>query len=251
MIWSPSTTLPAASTARQRSASPSWAMPTSAPTRTHVLGERVEVRRADAVVDVQAVGVGADHGDAGARVAEGLGRDSGGRAVRAVEHDVDAVEPVRQRPEQVHDVAVFGVGEAADAPDVARRSAAASGPDMAASMRCSTTSGSLTPPRAKILMPLSGAGLCDAETMTPKSASMSAIRNAADGRGQHAGVEHVDAGRGEAGRDGGGEELTRDARIARDDGGEALAGGACAPRQYGPGPGRQQSPGPGRERDRR
>ena len=39
------------------------------------------------------------------------------------------------------------------------------------------------PPRAKNLMPLSGAGLCDAETMTPKSASMSAIRNAAAGVG--------------------------------------------------------------------
>src|SRR6478736_1462271 len=56
-------------------------------------------------------------------------------------------------------------------------------PDIADSMRSSTTSGSFTPPRAKILMPLSGAGLWDAETMTPKSASMSAIRNAAAGVG--------------------------------------------------------------------
>ena len=50
-------------------------------------------------------------------------------------------------------------------------------------MRSSTSSGSLAPPRAKNLMPLSGAGLCDAETMTPKSASMSATRNAAAGVG--------------------------------------------------------------------
>src|SRR3954452_10409038 len=50
-------------------------------------------------------------------------------------------------------------------------------------MRSSTSSGSLTPPRAKILMPLSGAGLCDAEIMTPKSAPMSLIRNAAAGVG--------------------------------------------------------------------
>ena len=34
MIWSPSITRPSASTARHRSASPSCAMPTSAPVRT-------------------------------------------------------------------------------------------------------------------------------------------------------------------------------------------------------------------------
>ncbi len=36
---------------------------------------------------------------------------------------------------------------------------------------------------AKNLMPLSAAGLCDAETTTPKSAPMSSIRNAAAGVG--------------------------------------------------------------------
>ncbi|HTH05702.1 MAG TPA: hypothetical protein VL916_07520 [Ilumatobacteraceae bacterium] len=82
----------------------------------HVLRQKIQVRRTHAVVDVQPVGVGADHGHPGSRIAEGLGRHSGGGAVRAVEHDMDAVEPVRQRTQQVHDVAVFGVGEAADAP---------------------------------------------------------------------------------------------------------------------------------------
>ena len=84
----------------------------------HVLSQRVQVGRADTVVDVEAVGVGADHGDAGAGIAERLGRDSGCRAVGAVEHHVQAVEAVRQRREQVHDVAVFGVGEPADAADI-------------------------------------------------------------------------------------------------------------------------------------
>ena len=119
MIWSPSTTLPSASTARQRSASPSWAMPTSAPCSRTAACSELEVRRADAVVDVQAVGVGADDGDPRAGVAERLGRDAGCRAVRAVEHDVEAVEAVRQRAEQVHDVAVLGVGEPPDAADAA------------------------------------------------------------------------------------------------------------------------------------
>ena len=49
---------------------------------------------------------------------EDLGRDAGRGTVGAVEHDVDAVEAVREAAEQVHDVAVFGVGEPADAADV-------------------------------------------------------------------------------------------------------------------------------------
>ena len=72
----------------------------------------------DAVVDVHAVRRVADDGDAGAGVGEDLRRDARGRAVRAVEHDVDAVEPVREAAEQVEDVAVLGVREAADAADV-------------------------------------------------------------------------------------------------------------------------------------
>ena len=42
---------------------------------------------------------------------------------------------------------------------------------MAASMQFSTSSSSLCPPGPKILMPLSGIGLYDAEIMTPKVAS--------------------------------------------------------------------------------
>ena len=48
------------------------------------------------------------------------------------------------------------------------------------------------------------------------------------GRGRdHAGVEHVDAARGEAGGDGGGDELTGDARVAGEDGDGALPGGSA------------------------
>jgi hypothetical protein len=45
------------------------------------------------------------------------------------------------------------------------------------------------------------------------------------GRRQRARVEHVDAGGGETRLDGGAEEVPRDARVARDDGGEPLARG--------------------------
>ena len=85
-------------------------------------------------------------------------------------------------------------------------------------MRCSTTSGSFMPPRAKILMPLSGAGLCDAETITPKSASMSAIRNAVAGVGRTPASSTSTPEVASPADDGGGEELAGDARVARDDG---------------------------------
>src|ERR671931_398491 len=52
----------------------------------------VEVRGADPVVDVAPVGLGADHGDGRVEAAEDLGRHLIGRAVGAVEHDVEALE---------------------------------------------------------------------------------------------------------------------------------------------------------------
>ena len=224
MIWSPSTTLPAASTARQRSASPSWAMPTSAPTRDDVLGERVEVRRADAVVDVEAVGVGADDGDAGAGIPERLGRDSGCRAMRAVQHDVDAVQPVRQRREQVQDVAVLGVGEARDAPDVA-----------AGGLQLRARHGGLDALLDDVGQ-LDAAAREDLDAVVGRRVVRRRDHDAEvgvdvgdeerRGRGrQNARVEHVDAGGGEACLDGGAEEVTRDARVAGDDRGEAASGG--------------------------
>ena len=67
-------------------------------------------------------------------------------------------------------------------------------------------------------MPLSGAGLCEALIMTPKSALEVADEERRRGGRDDPGVEHVDAGAGEPGRDGGGEELARDAGVAREDG---------------------------------
>jgi hypothetical protein len=116
MISSPPMTLPCASTARHRSASPSWAMPRSAPCSTTAAG--AEVRRADAVVDVDPVRIVADHGVAGPRVREHLGRHSRGRTVRAVDHDVQTVETRRKGGEEVQDVPVLGIREPADAADV-------------------------------------------------------------------------------------------------------------------------------------
>ena len=74
--------------------------------------ERGRAGRADRLVDVEAVGTVADRGHARAELGEHLRRDLVGRAVRAVEHDVDAVEPVREGGQQMQDVAVLRIGEA-------------------------------------------------------------------------------------------------------------------------------------------
>src|SRR5664279_4690174 len=54
---------------------------------------------------------------------------------------------------------------------------------MAFSMASSTASSSFSPPAAKILMPLSGIALCEAEITTPRSAPRSSVRNATAGVG--------------------------------------------------------------------
>ena len=84
-IASPSTTSPARSTARQRSASPSWAMPRSAPCAPHGLDHRAEMGGADAIVDVPAVGVAADGVHLGAGPAVDLGGGGEGGAMRGVD----------------------------------------------------------------------------------------------------------------------------------------------------------------------
>ena len=82
---------PAASTARQRSASPSWAMPTSAPCSTHGGLQRLQVGRAAAVVDVEAVRARRrSRRPRRTGAAQRLGRDLGGGAVGAVDDDASA-----------------------------------------------------------------------------------------------------------------------------------------------------------------
>src|SRR5690606_28262976 len=68
--------------------------------------EPVEVGGAAAVVDVQPVRLGTDGDDLGTGPRERLRRDPGGGAVRLVEDDPQAVQPVRQDADEVGDVRV-------------------------------------------------------------------------------------------------------------------------------------------------
>ena len=85
------------------------------PVGHHGLLQRPQVGRAHAVVDVEAVGLGADHDQLGPGIAERVRRRTGSGAVGAVQNDLQPLEAVRDGRDQVHHVAVLGVGEGADA----------------------------------------------------------------------------------------------------------------------------------------
>ena len=143
-----------------------------------------EVRRADPVVDVEPVGLGRDRDDFGARPAVDLRGDGRRGTVRAVDHHTQPVEGAGRGEQQMVDVSVVGVvGQVADPADArpgrAVRLRRRAGPRP----RASTASGSLCPPAAKSLMPLSGMALCDAEIITPRSASRARTRYATAGVG--------------------------------------------------------------------
>ena len=98
MIWSPSTSSPRSSTAITRSASPSSASPTSAPCVAHGGLQRLGVRRAAAVVDVAAVGLGVEHVDVGAERAATRAAPTRDAAPFAQStHDVQPVERAARR----------------------------------------------------------------------------------------------------------------------------------------------------------
>ena len=151
---SPSTTTPSRSTARTRSPSPSKAKPSVVAAGDDGGGERVDVRGAAAVVDVAPVGRVADDRDVGAQAPEDLGRDAVGRAVGAVQQDVEAVE-VERREARVR--ARAGSPRACRAAR-GRGRCAAEGAGASSSRRsicASVASESLKPSAPKNLMPLS------------------------------------------------------------------------------------------------
>ena len=111
-----------ASTASNRSASPSRASPRSAWCSTTAAASVAGRGRTAAVVDVGAVGFAADGGHLGAEPLEELGGEPRGRAVGAVDDQAQAVEtpPFEQRGE-VRDVALAEPGLADQSADPVSR----------------------------------------------------------------------------------------------------------------------------------
>ena len=192
MIWSPSTTSPSASTARQRSASPSWAMPTSAPCASTALasGSRwveptpsLMLRPSGSAP--MTVTVRRRRGTSRAR--RRLPRRARSRGRRAGRRGGAAASRAGGRRSGPRRRRTGGCGRRR------RRWAAASARPSRASMRSSTSSGSLAPPRGEELDAVVGRRVVrcrdhDAEV------GVDVGDQERGGRGRDdAGVEHVDA----------------------------------------------------------
>ena len=108
--WSPSMIRPFSSTTIRRSASPSSAMPMSAPLATTVSCSSCGWVEPQSVVDVEAVGLDAERDDVGAQLPQGLGRDMVGGAVGAIDDDLEAVEPQPLREGRLGDSGCSGRG---------------------------------------------------------------------------------------------------------------------------------------------
>ena len=208
------------STARHRSASPSWAMPMSAPCSRTVSasGPRwveptpslmfqpsgsqpmactvAPARRytSGAACRRGAVGAVDDDPQAGERLVDG-GQDVAGVVLRRARAG-------RGRGRSRHRWA----GGRRRSPLTTVRS-----------MSASSASGSLCPPRLNSLMPLSGIGLWLAEIMTPRSASCAAGEVGERRRGDDARAQHLGAGAGQAGHHRGLEHLPAGAGVTADD----------------------------------
>ena len=126
------------------------------------------MRRADAVVDVDAVRLRADGDDVGAELVEHRRRDVIAGAVGAIDDDAPAleIELVRKGALAELDVAAGGI---VDPPRLAelRRRHAGERLAITLSIACSTLSGSFAPAPEKNLIPLSSKGLCDALITMP------------------------------------------------------------------------------------
>ena len=179
--------------------------------------ERLQVGRPAAVVDVPPVRFGRQSDDRGAGPAEHLGSDERRRPVGAVQRHGEAGERGGGGGPQVVEVVLGCPGRTAGSGRRLQPVGRSHGSRMRASTASSSTSSSLTPPRAKNFSPLSGIGLCDADSIDTEVGA-GALGEVGDGwRGQDAHVEHVDAGTRQPGRRSRREELPRRPPVATDD----------------------------------
>ena len=202
-IWSPSISSPFSSAISSRSASPSSAMPRCAPCST------TWAQRYSGTVEPQPRLMLKPSGDTptGTTVAPSshstVGRDAIGRAMRAIDDDLQVVEPQAAREAGLRrlDIAAGGVVQARGAAERAGRGEAMAdvGSPSAPRSRARSRRSSLKPSGPNSLMPLSSNGLCEAEIITPRSARRLRVSMAIGRRRQRADQRHVHAGADEAG----------------------------------------------------
>jgi hypothetical protein len=175
------------------------------------------VRRAAAIVDVEPVWLGEGSDDIGPETAKHLGSRAVCGTVGTVDHDPQAVEPVRRRSDDVRDIPLETVGVVANPPDC----------------RPCRTPPRLAQPRldgvldgvvelvsalreeldAVVRHGVVARGEHDAEVGADVDGQVGNRRRREDARSQH-----VDSGASESGDDGSLEELARRPGVASDDG---------------------------------
>ena len=181
--------------------------------------EPLDMRRADAVVDVHAVRFGADHRDVGAGIGEDARRHARGRAIRAVEHDAEAAKRHRtartEGREEVERVAVLGVGEPVDVAD----GAAGRPQHRPVELRLDLVFdrvGQLVPAAGEDLDAVVGGGVVRGGDHHPEVGVDVGGEERRSRGGDDAGILDIDAACGEARGDRRPEELARDPRITRE-----------------------------------
>ena len=197
-IWSPSTGVPVASTARARSPSPSKARPRSAPT------PRTTSPTSARSVEPQPSLMLIPSGSTPTRVTRAPRRSKISGAVTAVAplaQSRTTVIPERSTGQRRSTDSTYSVRPPSQA--VIAPSRSPSGRDPSASRSASTAasaaSASLKPSAPKSLMPLSAKGLCEALITAPAAASDPATSSATAGVGMIAEQHGVGARAGEAG----------------------------------------------------
>ena len=171
------------STARQRSASPSNAKPRSAPGATTAALQRLGVGRAAASLMLRPSGEALIAITSAPASRSACGPTSTGRAVRAVEDDLAARQRRVDGADEVLGVLLDGRAVRCHPADVAAERPVPVLADVRLDGAPRARRRACTPPRARNLMPLSGIGLCDAESTTPMSAPSAAVRSATAGVG--------------------------------------------------------------------
>ena len=142
-------------------------------------------------------------------------------------HDVHPVEAVRQRREQMHDVAVFGIGKAADAPDIAtlwREFGLGEGRLDAVF----DLIGKLGAACGEEFDSVVGRGVVRGGDHHAEVGLEVGHQKRQRGRGNHAGIEYVNAGAGQPRGDCAGQKLPGDPRVAGNDRDRTTARGPTA-----------------------
>ncbi len=187
--------------------------------------ERFEVRRADAVVDVESVGFGGGDDDLGTGLAQSGGADDRGGTVGAVDDDLETRE--RAHPvggDRAHELLRVLVRGGRVAGDPSHLGAGGTLPVLVEDREDLVLDG---------VVELRAAGGEELDAVVGHRVVGGGDDDAERGAGvpddagdarrrEHSGVEDVDSGRGDSRARRGGEELTGDAGVAADDGERAL-----------------------------